>query len=252
MRIGRYRATQIQQICNERGIKTLVHFTRIGNLNSILQKGLLSRKTLEMLKETHGQQFLFNDLKRYDDHKEAICLSISFPNYQMFYKYRKINSDENWVVLLLDTKVLWALECAFCRQSAAYRTVTKIPLAERQKPEALKGMFADFDDIKRQNWSIPKNYPTHPQAEVLVFDPIPVQYINTIYFWDSTALTEWFDNSANSGNYSPRFSARNQEYFEPRSDYEVWRSAHFNGDDIPESDEYLGEFVGEDDADIPF
>ena len=89
MRIESNREAQIQQICDERNIETLVHFTRVENLSSILQNGLLSRKALEILEETRGQQFLFNDRKRKDGHKDAICLSISFPNYQMFYPIRE-------------------------------------------------------------------------------------------------------------------------------------------------------------------
>jgi hypothetical protein len=85
VRIGSNREAQIQQICDERDIETLVHFTRVENLSSILQNGLLSRKALE----TSGQQFLFNDPDRIDGHKEAICLSISFPNYKMFYPIRE-------------------------------------------------------------------------------------------------------------------------------------------------------------------
>ena len=275
MRIGSNREAQIQQICKKRGIKTLVHFTRIENLSSILQHGLRSRKTLEILEETCGQQFLFNDPKRLDGHKEAICLSISFPNYQMFYRIKedkkKTNeaNDSQQLVLLLDAKVLWKLECAFCQRNAAHKTIRNIPLADKKRPEALKGMFEDFYNIKHQDlqkdWQIPDNYPTHPQAEILVFNPIPVQYINAVHFWDPTALTQWW--SSNWASYSQTFSAHSQ-YFQPRYDWKVWQPANFNddgiplsyfaddGDDIPfygisEFDEYPGEVVDLDD-DIPF
>ena len=256
MRIGSNREAQIQQICHERGIKTVVHFTRVENLSSILRNGLLSRKTLEILEETRGQQFLFNDQDRIDGHKEAICLSVSFPNYKMFWQIRnrkqKANeaNDSQWVVLLLDASVLWELECAFCQRNAAHQTVRKIPLEDRKKPEALKGMFEDFYDIKRQDLPISDDYTTNPQAEILVFYAIPVQYINTIYFWNSTALKEWQEE--NSGIYSltPVKLVANRKYFKPRPDYEVWQSPNFNVDHIPEFDEYLGEFA--DDDDMPF
>ena len=286
MRIGSNREAQIQQICHERGIKTLVHFTRVENLSSILQNGLLSREALE----TRGQQFLFNDPNRNDGHKDAICLSISFPNYQMFCRIKddkkKANeaSDSQWVVLLLDGRVLWELKCAFCQRNAAHQTVRKIPLEDRKKPGALKGMFEDFYNIKHQDLQIPNNYPTHPQAEILVFNQIPVRYINAVHFSGSTVLAQW--RSDNPIPYSQKFAA-DPKYFQPRTDWKEWRPAHFNsggiplsyfaddGDDrpwfdeppevlvdvnsddipfynIPESDEYLGEFVGEDNDDIPF
>ena len=173
---------QLRQICVERGITTLIHFTRIENLRSILQEGLLGRSILE----ERGQDFKWNDPDRADKHPEAICLSISFPNYKMFYLIReekKMTNEANdppWVVLLLNAKVLEELECVFCQQNAAHKTVSSIPLEDRKKPEALKGMFGDFYNIRHQDLSIPDNYPTHPQAEILAFNRIPARYINKV------------------------------------------------------------------------
>ena len=49
-----------------------------------------------------------------------------------------------------------------------------------KKPDALKDMFVEnFHAIKRLVLRIPDNYPTHPQAEVLVFDRVPAQYLNS-------------------------------------------------------------------------
>ena len=226
------RESRIQQICEDRGVKTLVHFTRIENLSSILQQGLLGRSLLEK----RGQQFLLNDNDRIDRHKEAVCLSISFPNYQMFYRLRtqkkapQAANDSQWVVLLLDAKVLWELECAFCQRNAAHKAVTSILLEDRKSPEALKGMFENFYNIKHQDLSIPQDYPTHPQAEVLVFDPIPGQYIKAIHFRNETDLQEW--RYVNTVPYSQTLSA-NQQYFDAREDYEVWRSENFDNEGIP-------------------
>ena len=226
------RTFQIQQICDERGIKTLVHFTRIENLQSILQEGLLGRDILE----ARGQGFLFNDNDRVDGHKEAVCLSISFPNYQMFYSIREQKketqeaNDSQWIVLLLDAKVLWELECAFCQRNAAHNAVTSILLEDRKRPEALKGMFGDFYNIRHQDLSILQDYPTHPQAEVLVLDPIPVQYIKAIHFWNADAQNRWLPSSTGT-DYET--SCNDQRYFEPRRDYEVWRPANFDSEGIP-------------------
>ncbi len=244
MRIESNREAQIQQICDERDIETLVHFTRVENLSSILQNGLLSRKALE----TSGQQFLFNDPDRIDGHKEAICLSISFPNYKMFYpireEKRKTNgvTDSQWVVLLLYANVLWKLDCAFCQENASSNNVRHIPLADRKRPEALKRMFEDFYNIKHQDLQIPDNYTTHPQAEILVFNPIPVRYIK-----NSTALAQWM--SGNRTAYSQTFSS-DPQYFRPRDDWKEWKPANFNEDGIPFS--YFADDVDDDDDDILF
>lgn len=225
------RIFHIQQIGNERSITTLCHFTRVENLQSILQEGLLGRSLLE----ARGQQFLFNDHDRVDGHKEALCMSISFPNYQMFYSIREEKkaaqeaNDSQWIVLLLDAKVLWELDCAFCQRNAAHNAVRRVPLEDRKKPKALKGMFEDFYNISHQDLQIPDPYlmhpksasPTHPQAEVLVFDSIPVEYINTIHFYNETALQTWLKD--NPGTYSQKFDS-NRQYFKPRCNYKAWQN----------------------------
>jgi hypothetical protein len=72
------RASQIRAFCAKRGIVRLVHFARIDNLHGILREGLLSRRALEACPA--GQRPRFNDPVRLGGDKEAICLSIEFPN----------------------------------------------------------------------------------------------------------------------------------------------------------------------------
>ena len=248
------REFKIQQICEERGIRTLTHFTRAENLKSILREGLLGRSILE-----RRGPMQFNDLQRRDNHKEAICLSISFPNYQLFSKFSRpsYNSPPDylkWVVLLLKAEVLWKLDCAFCQNNAARKAISRTSLEDRKSPEALKGMFEDFYNIRHQDLPIPQNYPTHPQAEVLVFDSIPVQFIKAIHVWHETTLEKC---RSYAESYSQMFSV-NRQYFTYRADYEVWRPTNFNNEGIPLS--YIAENdVGDtslsvpiDEDDIPF
>ena len=235
------RTSQIQQICQDRGITTLVHFTRIGYLRNILQEGLLDHQTL--LKK-HGQQFVPNDWRRLDGYKEAICLSISFPNFQLFSKFRYKYSGGNcseWVVLLLDAKVLWELDCAFCQENAASKAAREILLQKRKEPEALERIFIEvYRDIKivdgirkekiyqRQSMQIPAHYPTHPQAEILVFDQIPSDYIKEVHFYNETALEQW--RYSNPRNYPPRFTVK-QQYFQYGRDQVVWQDDNLDNDD---------------------
>ena len=227
------RASQIQQFCEERGIKTLCHFTRIKYLRSILHEGLLDHQSL--LKR-HGQQFVPNDKQRIDGHKEAICLSISFPNSPLFSKFswsddKKQPDYSGWVVLLLDAKVLWELDCAFCQTNASSGAVIPLLLDEqidKQKiPKALKDIFAeDYYDSKREIWirrqdlQIPEHYTTDPQAEVLVFDPISAKYIKEVHFYAETARKQWL--SRNSSTHSQTFSS-NRDYFDGRRDSAFWK-----------------------------
>ncbi len=212
------RTSSIKQICHDRSIKILVHFTHIENLRRILGEGLLSRETLETIRDPLKKPPIFNDPTRLDKHPEAICLSIGFPNYKMFFKYAS-EKQSQWVVLLLDAKLLWELDCAFCQENAASNAVYTIPLKERKKPDALNNMFIDYDSISRQSLSIPDHYPTYPQAEVLVCNPIPVAYIKEVHFYEKLALEQWY--SKNSGMDTETFLVSKQ-YFHPRCDWKVW------------------------------
>ena len=210
------RKQDIQQICLEHNITVLLHFTRVQNLRSILEKGLLDRSTLEAWAPEHQPEY--NDNKRLEGYREAICLSISFPNYKMFYKYSQ-DSQAEWVILLLASSVLWELDCAFCEDNAATRKVRWTPLAERKQASALAQMFTDCDQVRRQDLQIPDNYPTNPQAEVLVFDPISPSYVNTVHFWSKAALQQWIENNE---NVDLRILRVNRQYFQPRKDWAIW------------------------------
>jgi cold shock CspA family protein len=215
------RRYEIQRVCNERGITSCIHFTHVHNLRSILQHGLLGRNILDENKQQ--LQPKYNDFHRLDGYLQAICLSMSFPNYRMFYRYSSNNRDE-WVVLLFNSSLLWELDCAFCKENAAKNTVTQIPLTQRKQASSLQKMFEDYNHIRRLDLDIPDNYPTHPQAEVLVFNRIPTHYINGIDFWTKEAAKLWMSSNADIiSMYSQKFFHGSQ-YFVPRQDWEVWKS----------------------------
>ena len=223
------RRTQIKQFCVERRIQTLAHFTRIENLGSILREGLLSRERLNI----QGISCQINDVDRIDGHKNGICLSLSFPNYKMFFSIREKKRatdevhDSQWVVLILDAELLWELDCAFCQENASSNRVRHIPLDDRKLPNALRALFDeefrnDTREIRRQSLDIPDNYPTNPQAEILVFDRISSRYIREIVFFESPALRQW--KLGNVANYS-QICHVDREYFYPRDDHEFWSRA---------------------------
>ncbi len=222
--VNEVKLSEIQQVCHERDIETLCHFTRIDRLRSILDKrrGLLSRFFLESIPAEYRPQF--TDQDRGNGCKEAICLSISFPNYRMFFSKTGRTKQHEWVVLLLDVRVLWELDCAFCHQNARFEPVLRVPLQDRKRLVSLERMFASSDyhpdGSPYQRQQIPDNYPTHPEAEVLVFDSISAEYIKEVHFYNEAALKAWFEE--NSGTYPQRFCA-NESYFRPRCDYKAWQ-----------------------------
>ncbi|BEP37653.1 hypothetical protein GmRootV59_46240 [Variovorax sp. V59] len=164
-------ATTVQEYVAERGINSLMHFTRVSNLDSIMARGLVPRNTL--VAEGYAS---FNDQYRFDQ-TNAVCVTIGFPNYKMFHGCKKDHPDERWVVLVIRPAALWMLDCAFCVTNAASNMVTAIPLANRKGLAAMQGMYADWPTKARADLAIPDAYPTNPQAEVLMLNGVPRNYI---------------------------------------------------------------------------
>ncbi len=167
----------------DRKIERLVHFTRLENAALILKLGLLPSYHLKGL----GITFIPNDHLRLDGCQDANCLSISFPNYKFFYK-RHGNGTNSWVVLELDPSILWKKDCAFCTSNAASSEMINTPKEELKGALAFAELFKDWRTADRNRLGIPDNYPTNPQAEVLVFEPIPPKYITRIVVkneWDA-------------------------------------------------------------------
>jgi len=213
------RIDSIKKIIEQKKILSLIHFTPITNLPSILEHGLLSRRDVDNL--INRSSLLVNDSLRLDGYKEAVCLSISFPNYRMFYKYRSQDEEnlDKWVVIGINPEILWKFNCAFCSHNAASNEARFIYLEERKDPRTLESLFDDYGDIRRATLNIPGNYTTNPQAEVLVFDSIPVTEFQKIYF-NNIKIFNTFLNE----NYIEQNSLFevNPFYFNHRKDHRYW------------------------------
>lgn len=204
-------ANTIEEYVNERSINYLVHFTRLANLASILQRGLVTRDTLEL--EGNGE---LNDQYRLDG-TNAICVSIGFPNYKMFYRLRREHEASEWIVLVIKTSALWQLPAAFCVTNAASAEVTAIPLQQRMTLDAFKAMYGDFNGKVRSTLGLENRLPTNPQAEVLMVAGVPRQYVLGAY-----VQTEGMKKKIEA--MYPGFEVRvNNAYFSARSDYAHWR-----------------------------
>ena len=222
-RIKEERILRIRSFTEERMIRNLIHFTRLKNLSSILQSGLLGRKELES--KPPGLMPEFNDEKRLDNCKNAICLSISFPNYKVFYAFQQRDSKEPWAIITLDCSVLWKLDCAFCIDNAASNIARYRDLNERKEFNALQEMFNDHEKRKRSELNIPLHYTTNPQAEVLVFNNIPSCYIQSIHFKNPEILSEWV---AVYGRSMETQFICSEEFFLPRKDWVYWKKEGYD------------------------
>lgn len=206
---------EIRSVVAQRAIKELVHFTRLDNVASILRLGLLSQEELQQ----RGVEHVVNDLERFDHQLLAVCVSISFPNYKMFYKYRCREAEQAWVVLALEPEVLWRFDCAFCIENAASSKVLRIPLEHRKTPDALRQVFADHEGYPlRAQCGLSVSQPTHPQAEVLVFDSIPSACIASIDVNGTAAAGALVD-------LGYRGRVTHGRFFGYRSDWGLWPPA---------------------------
>jgi hypothetical protein len=168
----------IQAYSVQREIPFLVHFTRLNNLASILRHGLLPVSDQGGL--VHAP--VINDQLRLDGHLDGTPLSIAFPNYLMFNRY-KLLPDTEWVVLGIDASVLWTKDCAFCQRNAATGMMAQQPLDTLRTLAAFQGMYEEIEDLNsRQEQRLRAYDPTDPQAEVLVFDQIEPNLILGVAF----------------------------------------------------------------------
>lgn len=190
------------------------HFTRLVNLSGILRHGLIGRSDLE----EDGLPTKVNDEYRLDRQENAICCSITHPNYKMFYRLRLNNPKEKWVVLGLKKSILWKKNCAFCVTNAANRTVTCIPIDERKGIDAFNRMFNEIEGKpSREELRLSDRCPTDPQAEVLVLEPISVDYIIAVVTNDRDVEKQL------KKAYPSQGILYHSKPFSYRHDYDHWR-----------------------------
>ncbi len=176
----------VKQFALEREIPFLVHFTRAGNLPSILEHGLYPVSRMDEL----GVEFHINDQFRLDGRLNGTSVSIGFPNCQMFYKYRMEDQSVDWAVLIIDPSVLWEKRCAFYCHNAADARISAQPLEALTSWAAFRGMFHEIQGCDSREESRLKSFdPTDVQAEVMILDVIEPTYIQGIVF-DSKAVRD--------------------------------------------------------------
>jgi hypothetical protein len=170
---------QIKAQAATRRIPLLTHFTRTRNLASILEHGLCSVERAEQL----GIMPHVNDTLRLDGHRDAVSLSVGFPNYRMFFKYRQESMAEAWAVLIIDPAVLWEKRCGFCQRNAADHRMRTRPTGDLTSAVAFNSMFDEIEGLPmRKQQGLLDCDPTDPQAEVLVFSTIEAHEIKGIAF----------------------------------------------------------------------
>lgn len=190
---------RIQREARRRGIQYLMHFTQMANLASIVEHGLLSRGDLSR----RGLRAFGSAPYRLDDEDEAISVSISAMNNEMFNAKQNKVGRADWVFLLLDPSVLWTHHCRFCSRSAATKEIKE----HRGRLDGPWGFAQMFSDSALVGGSQAASYraangiadcePTYRDAEVQVFGRIAPELI--IHAWtDRLDVAERVQNELNT------------------------------------------------------
>lgn len=218
----------IKKFSKEIKIPYLIHFTRWESIDGIIEYGLLPKILIEDL----SFEISVNDELRLDGHEDSVSLSIAFPNYKMFYRYRMNSNADGWVVLVIHPSVLWEYECAFCKYNAADSRISCVQKDELKSLSAFKSMYAEFegDDFlsevlgdeykpaKRIDKKLKSFDPTDSQAEILVFDIIPAEKIIGVVLENNKLLNDF------KGKYPDIRAEFNKNFFSSRNYVRLYRS----------------------------
>ena len=172
---------EIVSYLEKREVEHLVHFTPVSNLEGIRRRGIVPRIELE---ECGDVEFKALDGMRLDGGKHMSCFSLSFPNYLMMYRYRKLLAKEGDDIAVLFIKIeclarLSVDQVLFYPSNAASHECREMDECDLMGVEAVRRMFDERGETRRgheffrKELGIPAYLTTDPQAEVQIAATIP-------------------------------------------------------------------------------
>ncbi|EHL03884.1 hypothetical protein HMPREF0322_05452 [Desulfitobacterium hafniense DP7] len=162
-------------ILTARGVTRLCHFTKFQSLTHITtpsSEGILANSSIRQ--DTKN----VTDTARYDGELDYVCCSVQYPNSWFLKKAMQNNTDKifkDWVVLYVNLSILNYKSAKFCPCNASKANGAYID--------------SDMDNINSifstsvPTFSYPRSSkmlsscPTDGQAEILIKDSIPREYI---------------------------------------------------------------------------
>jgi len=172
---------EIISYLEEREVEHLVHFTPVSNLEGIRRRGIVPRIELE---ECGDVEFKALDRMRLDGAKHMSCFSLSFPNHQMMYRYRKQLQEDGDDIAVLFIKIdclarLSVDQVLFYPSNAASHECREMDDCDLMGMEAVRRMFRERGqtrlgyEVSRAELDLPTYLTTDPQAEVQIAAIIP-------------------------------------------------------------------------------
>ena len=164
-------------VLTARGVTRLCHFTKLQSLTHIITSanGVLASSSIRQ--DTKN----VNDTARYDGELDFVCCSVQYPNSWFLKKAMQNNPDrifKDWVVLYVDLSILKYKNAKFCPCNASKSSGAYI----NGNMDNIESIFA----TSVPTFAYPRSSkmlsscPTDGQAEILIKDSIPREYINGI------------------------------------------------------------------------
>ena len=165
------------EILQNRGVTRLCHFTKFNRLTQIItsSEGILASNSIRQ------DIKVVTDTARYDGELEYVCCSVEFPNSWFLRDSMKKDTDKifkDWIVLYIDPAVLNIKNAKYCPCNASKASGRYIC----DRMETVSSIFAR----KIETFSYPRTpqmlscCPTDGQAEILIKENIPRDYISGI------------------------------------------------------------------------
>jgi len=201
----------IKEECAKRNVDRLFHFTPVDHLDSILEFGLMTPESCDLL----DTGMTPNDKERLDN-EDAICLSVEWPNWKLYWKFHLVKEDRPWALIQIEHRVLWEKNVCFNNTNAADASMSSQSFKARQGKAKFLEMFDDYGLKKRADLKIPDNFTTNHQAEVLCLDSIDPEYFTAIH------LNNYEVYKAYKAQYPNVKFIFSDIYFKYRSDWNHW------------------------------
>ena len=165
------------EVLKLRGVTRLCHFTKLQSLTHIITSanGILASSSIRQ--DTKN----VNDHARYDGELNFVCCSVQYPNSWFLRRAMQNNPDKvfkDWVVLYVNLNILKYRNTKFCPCNASKSSGAYI----NENIDDIDSIFA----TSVPTFAYPRSpkmlssCPTDGQAEILIEDSIPREYIDGI------------------------------------------------------------------------
>ena len=166
----------------ERGITSIVHFTRISGFVGMLDSS--SVKARSLLEEDERLRYVYRenapDRDRDRPWHDYVNMSVSSINVLMFRYSKQWHPREHWVVLEFDPTILGHRGVVFCTTNNAYGVAHRAAgpagfeqLFAKEVPWGRRGSVSTRENRQRHQT-------TDPQAEVLYPLEVALKYLHTV------------------------------------------------------------------------